>query len=85
MRHLPFGIAGDRHGLPLALLVLAPQRGLRCMSDLLCMGLILRLGVTPTSRRVRHGPDDRLTALMDVDVLDRDLLLPLSPVSIQGL
>jgi HD-GYP domain-containing protein (c-di-GMP phosphodiesterase class II) len=34
-----FGIAGDWHGLPLR--VRAPHRGLRCIGDLLCMGLIL--------------------------------------------
>jgi hypothetical protein len=54
------------------------------MSDLLCMGLILRFGVTPTPHWMRHGPDDRLAARMDVDVLDRDLLLAAPPELRQG-
>jgi hypothetical protein len=33
IRQRPFGIAGDRHGFPIR--VRAPQRGLRCMGDLL--------------------------------------------------
>jgi len=39
IRHRPFGIAGDRHGLPL--LVFAPQRGDRCMGNGFSMGLSL--------------------------------------------
>jgi hypothetical protein len=38
-RHRPFGIAGDWHRL--SFLVCAPQRRLRRMGSLLCMGLIL--------------------------------------------
>jgi len=40
IRQRPFGIAGDWQGFPL--LVRAPQRLLRFMGKLLCMGLILR-------------------------------------------
>src|SRR6266567_4920414 len=39
IRQRPFGIAGDRHWLPLR--VRAPHRGLRCMGNVLCMGFIL--------------------------------------------
>ena len=38
-RQRPFGVAEDRHGLPL--LVRAPHLWLRCMGNLLCVGLIL--------------------------------------------
>ena len=34
---------------------------------------------------MRHGPNYRLPAGVDVDMLDRDLLLALAPVSVQGL
>jgi len=37
IRHRPFGIAGDRHRLPLR--VWAPHRRLRCNGNLLCIGL----------------------------------------------
>ena len=48
IRQRPFTIVGDRHGLPVR--VRAPQRGLRCMGNLLCMGLFLRFPATPTPR-----------------------------------
>jgi hypothetical protein len=38
IRHRPLRIAGDRHELPRR--VGAPQRGLRCIDNLLCIGLI---------------------------------------------
>ena len=41
IRQRPFSIAGDRHDVPFR--VLAPQRGLRCIGNLLCMGLLLGL------------------------------------------
>jgi hypothetical protein len=48
IRHRPFAIAGDRHGVPA--LVRARQRGLRCMGNLLCMGLFLDIAAIPTPR-----------------------------------
>ena len=48
IRQRPFAIAGDWHGVPLR--VRAPQRGLRCMGNLLCMGLFLRFSCVPTPR-----------------------------------
>jgi hypothetical protein len=47
IRHLPFAIACDWHGLPLS--VFAPQRFDRCMSN--CMGLILQFRLHPAPRR----------------------------------
>ena len=79
-RHRPFGIAGDWHRLPLR--VRAPHRGLRCMGNLLCMGLILRFRAIPTPRGLDHA-DDSLPASMDMDVLDRDLLLALAAVAVE--
>jgi hypothetical protein len=80
MRHLPFGIAGERHGLPR--LVCAPQRGDRCMGNGLCMGLSLISTRRPTPRL--DGADDRLPAGMDVDVFDADLLLALAAMTVQA-
>jgi hypothetical protein len=65
MRQRPFGIAGDRHGL--ALLVRAPHRLLRCMGNLLCMGLILRFLSIPSPRGL-HSAHHRLAAGMHMDV-----------------
>ena len=45
IRQRPFGVAGDWHGIPLR--VLAPQRELRCMGNLLCRGLILWFFIDP--------------------------------------
>jgi hypothetical protein len=78
MRHLPFGIDGDRHGLPLR--VLAPHLGAECMSK--SMGLSLRFLRTPTPG-VLDVSNDCLAAGMDVDVLDRDLLLALAAMMVQ--
>ena len=47
IRQRSFVIAGDRHGIPL--LVLAPHRGLRCMGNLLCIGLFLKFRSNPLS------------------------------------
>ena len=81
MRQRPFGIAGERHGLPLR--VFAPQRGLRCMDSWLCIGLIPSFSdALPPGL---NGADDRLAAFMHMDVLDRDPLLTLSSVSVQRL
>jgi len=83
MRQRPFCIAGDRHEFPL--LVRAPQRGLRCMlNKQLCMGLPLIVARCPTPRL--DGADDSLAAGMNVDVLNRDLLLAaLASVPVEGL
>src|SRR4051812_33731792 len=84
MRQRPFGIAGARHGLPLR--VLAPQRGLRCMGERLCMGLISVFVLTPTpSGCSRDGADHGLPALVDGDVLHRDLLLTPGPIALERL
>jgi len=39
IRQRPFGIAGDRQDVPFR--VFAPHRGLRCMGNVLCMGLFI--------------------------------------------
>src|SRR5215208_844210 len=84
MRHLPFGIAGARHGLRLR--VLAPQRGLRCMGEGLCMGLSSAFLLTPTPSGCRRdGADHSLPALVDSHVLHRDLLLTAGSVPLQRL
>ena len=71
MRHLPFSIAGDWHGVPA--LVFAPQRGLRCMGNLLCMRLFLDFGFSPTPW-VLDIANDSLTALVDMNMFDSDLV-----------
>ena len=53
IRHRPFFIAGDWHGLP-------------------------------TTPRILDVADDGLPALVDVDVLNRDLLLALSAVAVEA-
>jgi hypothetical protein len=53
------------------------------MGNLLCMGLILRFRAIPTPRRLHHA-HHRLTTGMNVDVLDRDLLLALAAVAVEG-
>jgi hypothetical protein len=75
-------IAGDWHRPPL--LVLAPHRGLPCMGNLFCMGLILWFRAIPTPRGLDYA-DHRLPAGMDVDVLYRHLLLALAAVTIERL
>src|SRR4051794_23064960 len=73
--------AGDRHGFPLR--VRAPHRDAGFMRDgFWCMGLILAFACYPSSL---DGADDRLAALVDVDVFDGDLLLALAAVPVQGL
>ena len=79
MRQRPFGIAGERHGL--ALLVLAPQRGDRCMGKRFCMGLPLISVRHPTPGI--DGADNGLAAGVDVDVLDGDFLLSLAAMAVQ--
>src|SRR5215831_7803893 len=72
--------AGDRHGLPLR--VRAPQRSVRCMGN--CSGGIsFILQFLAIDFRRLHDTDDSLTAGVDVDVLDRDLLLTLAAVAIE--
>lgn len=53
------------------------------MGNLLCMGLILRFSAIPTPRRL-HNADHRLTAGMNVDVLDRDLLLAFAAMAVES-
>ena len=77
-----FFIAGDRHGITRR--VQAPQRGLRCMGNLLCMGLFLRFAAIPTPRSFHHS-DYRLPAGMDVDMLDGHLLLALAAMPVERL
>ena len=79
MRHLPFGIAGDWHGLPF--LVRAPQRGLWCMGNLLCMGLILCFCARPPGG-LDH-PHNCLATGVDMHVLDGDLLLALPAMPVE--
>ena len=79
--HRPFGIAGDWHRLPC--LVRAPHRWLRCIGNLLCMGLILKFRGSPSPRGPDHA-DDSLTAGMHVDVLHRHLLLALAAMPVQN-
>jgi hypothetical protein len=82
MRHRPFGIAGDRHRLPL--LVRALHRGLRCIGN-----LFQHLDDPPTPRDPRprrpRNAHQRLPAGMDVDMLRSDLLLALAAVTVEGL
>jgi hypothetical protein len=76
-------MAGDSQGLPLRF-VRAPHLGLRCMGNLLCMGLFLWFRLIPSPRRA-HVPNDRLPSRVDVDVdvLNSHLLLSLATVLIQ--
>src|SRR3954452_4422674 len=81
MRHLPFGIAGERHGLPL--LVLAPQRGDRCMAKSFCIGLLPFFARHPTS--CLDSANNGLPALVHGHVLHRDLLLAAGSVALKRL
>src|SRR5690348_7429303 len=81
IRQRPFRIAGDRHCW--ALRVRAPHRGLRCMGNLLCMGLFLRFRMI-TSPRVLDRADHRLATGVNVDVLDSDFLLALATMPVEG-
>ena len=87
MRQRPFGMAGDRHGVRFR--VMAPHRGLRCIGNgaavLLCVGLFLRFyGYPSLTPRSFDVSDDRLSAVMDVDVVDPNFLLPLAAVLVKG-
>jgi hypothetical protein len=59
-------------GMRFPLRVLAPQRWLRCMGDL----LRIRLFRLPYTRGRCDHAHNRLSTGMDVDVLNRDLLVP---------
>ena len=78
IRHRPFDMLGPRHGVPLR--VLAPHLGAFMKAQR--MGLILLFSSTPAPPG--DVANDGLTALMDVDVLDRHLLLALAAVLVEG-
>src|SRR5215210_8624748 len=80
MRQRPFGIAGDWHRLPC--LVRAPQRWLRCMGNLLCMGLILRICAIPTPLGLDSAHHCLATGV-HMNVLHRNLLLTLAAMAIE--
>ena len=71
---------GDWHCIPV--LVRAPHRRLRCMGNLLCMGLFLRICLMP-SPRMLHVANNRLPTCIDVDMLDRDLLLAFAAMAVE--
>src|SRR5215467_12170606 len=72
---------GDWHGFPLR--VRAPHRGARRMGNFSrCNALFLQFLIAPDTGR--DGTDDRLSTDVDVDVLDRDALLTLAAVTIEG-
>jgi len=52
------------------------------MGNLLCIGLNLAFLCTPTP--LGHVSDNRLPALVNMDVLDSDLLLTLPTMLVQG-
>ena len=54
------------------------------MGNLLCMRLIHSFRSTPTPRGLDRA-NHRLAARMDVDVLDRDLLLAFAAMTVEGL
>jgi hypothetical protein len=76
IRHLPFAIAGDWRGFLLR--VRDSQRFARCISK--SKGLILGLVRTHPLHIAYNG----LSAFMDVDVFDRNFLLALATMSIEG-
>ena len=53
------------------------------MGNLLCMGLFLHFGLIPTPRSL-DGPDHRLAARMNMDMLDCHLLLALAAMLVEG-
>jgi hypothetical protein len=53
------------------------------MGNVLCMGLFLRFVAIPTPRCF-DSSDHRLPACMDVDMLDRYLLLALAAMLVEG-
>ena len=90
IRHLPFGIAGDRHGLPI--LVRAPQRGqdhasIRRMRQLgtACVGFSARFAFTPSPRSWCDGSDNRLPSWINDNTLDNHPLLHrLAALAVKG-
>ena len=54
------------------------------MAILLCMGLVLQLLLTPNPRSVDVS-DYGLTARVDIDMLNRGLLLSLAAMLVQGI
>ncbi len=56
------------------------------MGNLLCMGLFLKIAAIPTPRLTGCGDhaDHRLPAGMDMNVFDRDLLLALAAMTVEG-
>jgi hypothetical protein len=72
IRHFPMGF---RYG-KFPLLVRAPQRLLRFMGKLLCMGLFLWICFTPGPGGLDHF-HNCLASGVHMNVLDRDLLLSL--------
>src|SRR5689334_2233429 len=81
IRQRPFVIAGDRHSRPLR--VCAPHRRLRCMGNLLCMGLFLRFRRMPSPRPL-YRADDSLPTRMNMHMLHGDLLLTLAAMPVEG-
>ena len=72
---------GDWHGFPLR--VRAPHRDTRFMGNFsCCTALFLQFLIAPKAGR--DGTDDRLSAGVDVDVLDCDALLTLAAVTTEG-
>ncbi len=78
--HLPFGIAGPRHGLPLR--VRALQRGqdcanVRCVRQLVeCMGLVSLFASSPSPGGwCFNVSDNGFSSWMDMNVFDADNLL----------
>ena len=73
--------AGDRHGFPRR--VLAPQWDARFMGNCsCCIALFLQFLII---RRPRgDGTDNRLSAGVNMDMLDCDALLPLAAPAIEG-
>src|SRR6266853_2293353 len=73
--------AGDWQGAPAR--VRAPQRSVRCIGNFShCISLLVRF-VALHSRCV-YDTHNSLTAGVDMDVLDRDLLLTFAAVPLQG-
>src|SRR5258708_3655990 len=83
IRHLPFDIAGDWHGLPFR--VWAWHRGLWRMGNFFCMGLFLNFIRYPTPLRVGDVADDSLTTGMYMDMLHRNFLLAFPTVAVQNI
>ena len=81
----PLVIAGDWQDVPD--LVLARQRELVSIANLFCMGLFLNLDRVPTPRLTGSGSDHAhysLPTRVDVHVLYSDLMLALTPMTVQS-